>query len=214
MSKVTEEPQKQDGAQVPAFRVEDRRHWARQAEPGASVEEAVEAAPPASPYPTVVEELRQRAEAAERKLLEYIDAFKRFQQDQEQYRERLQRDVDRRVALGFSEVLSELLVALDDLELAVEHANGIPEAKPLAEGVTLVCERFLATLAKRGVESIRPDGTEFDPNLAEAVRVDPVDDPVKDGKVLETLRPGYRLGQHVIRPARVAVGKHTGVADR
>jgi molecular chaperone GrpE (heat shock protein) len=48
---------------------------------------------------------------------------------------------------------------------------------------------------------------EFDPETAEAVRMDPVDDPGLDGKVTETLQLGFRLGDHVIRAARVAVGR-------
>ena len=58
------------------------------------------------------------------------------------------------------------------------------------------------------MERLAPCASKFDPNEAEAVRVDPVDDPERDGCVTETLRPGYRMGDLVIRPARVAVGRH------
>jgi molecular chaperone GrpE len=66
---------------------------------------------------------------------------------------------------------------------------------------------FLATLERHGIERIAPDGEPFDPNEAEAIRVDPVDSSAADGKVTETLQPGYRLGEFVIRAARVAVGR-------
>ena len=161
-------------------------------------------------HPTLLDEYRQRAEAAERKLQEYIEAFKRFKDDQEEYRLRLQRDVDRRVDLKFGEMVGELLESMDNLDLAVSHANGVADAAPLAEGVEMAQRRFLNTLEQHGVEKISPEGEMFDPNEAEAVRVDSLDSPDDNGKVTETLRPGYRLGERVIRPARVAVGRFTG----
>ncbi len=185
-------------------KVTDKRHWARTDEERAGDEQQEE---PSSPYPTMIDEFRQRAEAAERKLHEYIDAFKRSKQEQEAFRERLLRDVDRRVELQFGELLSELLESVDDLDLALGHVSDVPEARPLAEGVSIARDRFLAVLEKHGVEKIEPEGEEFDPNVAEAMQMQPVEEPERDGKVTSTLRPGYRLGERVIRPARVVVGK-------
>ena len=103
--------------------------------------------------------------------------------------------------------MGELLESMDNLDLAVSHVNGVPEAAPLAEGVEMARRRFLSTLEQHGVEKISPEGSLFDPNEAEAVRVDSVKSPDDDGKVTEVLRPGYRLGERIIRPARVAVGR-------
>lgn len=192
--------------QADEFRVDDRRHWVQGDEqPEESEAEKVEVK-----QPTLLDEYRQRTEAAERKLHEYIEAFKRFKDEQEEYRLRLSRDVDRRVDLKFGEMVGELLESLDNLDLAVSHVNGVPEAAPLAEGVEMARRRFLSTLEKHGVEKISPEGALFDPNDSEAVRVDGVKSPDDDGKVTETLRPGYRLGERVIRPARVAVGRFSG----
>lgn len=196
----------EDDKPEPVFKVEDRRHWARAAEADADATEAEPA--PASTHPTVVEEYRRRAENAEQKLLDYISAFKQAQTEHEQFRERLARDVDRKVALQFGALVGDLLDSLDDLNLALAHVEGGPQAAPLAEGVRLARDRFLSALEKSGVVEVELNGAEFDPNVAEAVRVDPVDDPTLDGKVTETLRAGFRLGDRVIRPARVAVGRH------
>ena len=184
-----------------AFKVKDRRHWAREDRDDDEADDS------SSTRPTIIEEYDERARAAEARLQEYIAAFKEAQAEHDAFRERLGRDVDRRVALQFGELISELLLSVDDLELALHHAEQVPEAKPLADGVALARDRFLAALEKRGVEKLDPAGDEFDPNTSEALRVDPVDDPDRDGKVTETLRPGYRLGDHVVRPARVAVGR-------
>jgi molecular chaperone GrpE (heat shock protein) len=199
-------PEETPAEQGDEFKVDDRRHWATEEEPPEKAEgETVEVK-----HPTLLDEYRQRAEAAERKLQEYIEAFKRFKEEQEQYRVRLSRDVDRRVDLKFGEMVGELLESMDNLDLAVSHANGVPEAVPLAEGVEIAQRRFLNTLEQHGVEKISPEGEMFDPNEAEAVRVDSLDSPHDNGKVTETLRPGYKLGERVIRPARVAVGRFTG----
>lgn len=189
------------------FSVKDRRHWVEE------VEEATDEDDGGAPelrQPTLLEEYRERAEAAEQKLQEYIEAFKTFRDEQEQFRVRLNRDVDRRVGLKFGELIAALLESLDDLDLALEHANRVPEARALAEGVEMARRRFLGALERNGVQPISPLGQDFDPNESEAVRIDPVESKDSDGKVTETLRPGYRLGERVIRAARVAVGRHVG----
>jgi molecular chaperone GrpE len=193
-----------DDVSDPAIKVQDRRHWARE---DSDDEEAED---PSSTRPTIIEAYEERARVAEERLQDYIAAFKQAQAEHDAFRERLGRDVDRRVALQFAELISDLLLSVDDLELALSHVEDVPEAKPLADGVALARDRFLAALEKRGVEKLDPAGEEFDPNTSEALRVDTVDDPDLDGKVTETLRPGYRLGDHVVRPARVAVGRRTG----
>ena len=183
-----------------SFRFEDRRHSAHPEE-----EPAQEAAPRP---PSMIDDYRERTEAAEGKLQEYIEAFKGFKKEQEEFRVRLNRDVDRRVDLQFGGLVEELLEAMDNLDLALEHVNEVPEAQPLARGVELARKRFLEALERHGVEKLDPRGEEFDPNEAEAMRVDPVAEPEMSGKVTDVLRPGYRLRDRVIRPAQVAVGRH------
>jgi molecular chaperone GrpE len=188
----------------PSLRVEDRRHWARADEHEANAEGTEGTAPLPDPEK---EALLARAESAEAKLREYQSAFLQFRAEQEQVRERLGRDVERRVQLGFGSLVADLVETLDDLERALEHATGIVEAEPLARGVALARARFLAALQKSGVERIDPTGAEFDPTVAEAVGVAPVDDAALEGTVVHTDRPGYRLGDRIIRPARVTVGR-------
>lgn len=192
----------------PAFRVEDRRHWARNAEKDGGSGEEEEAS--TTTFPTVVDEYRSRAEAAEKKLFDYIAAFKHSQTEHEQFRERLQRDVERRVHLQFGALVTDLLDCIDHLDLALAHARNVRDAAPLVQGVALTRDRFVAALERQGVERLDLDGQDFDPNFAEAVRVDPVAEPGQNGRVTETLRPGYKLGERVLRPAQVAVGRHEG----
>jgi len=190
--------------QEPKMRVYDRRHWAQpdslptddNADEGSQNE------------PSALREWRQRAEDAERKLLECVSAFRQSQVEQEQFRERMTRDVDRRVQFGFGNLVADLVECVDDMELALTHASATPGAEALAHGVALARNRFLSALEKAGVERVDPIGAPFDPNDSEAIRLAAVDSSDQDGTVVETLRPGYRLGERVIRPAQVAVGRH------
>jgi molecular chaperone GrpE len=190
------------------FKVEDRRHWTAPApDPETEAEAPAETDRPraAAAETARAEQAEQRAAQAEAKLQEYVSAFRRHQQEQEAFRARMQEDVDRKVELRFGQLAADLLETLDDLDRGLAHVESA--ADPLARGLTMARGRFLATLERHGVEAIVPDGQPFDPHIAEAVRVDPVDSGERDGAVTETLAPGYRLGDRVIRAARVAVGR-------
>src|SRR5262245_15642939 len=95
------------------FRVEDRRHWADPAEEPEGGDDQRETPTRA---PSIVEEYRERADAAEARLQEYIEAFKRFRAEQDEVRARLLRDVERRAGGRFGELVSQLLGTVDDLE--------------------------------------------------------------------------------------------------
>ncbi len=191
----------EDGS--PTIKVEDKRHWART---DLADDDGEEPEVPDT-RPTIIEEYRKRAEEAEAKLQEYISAYKKEQKVQEAHRLRLEKDIDRKVELKFGSIVAELLKGLDDLDLALSHVADVAEAKELARGVELVRDRFLAILQEHGVEKLDPSGDPFDPNTSEAIGVEPVEEDSMDGLVTRTYHPGYRLGDRVIRPARVAVGK-------
>ena len=182
----------------PTIRVEDKRFWAR-----GETDEPEE--PPASS--PELEAALARAEAAERKLYDLSAAVTQLRQEQEAFRQRTERDLERRVASRFGDVAGGILEALDDLDLAIEHATADPAAAAFAQGASIARDRFVAALRRGGVERMDLDGAEFDPNVAEALALEPVDDPARNGAVLRTLRPGYRLGDRILRAARVIVGR-------
>ncbi len=183
------------------YRVEDRRHWTRdESEIGQETR---------NERPTVLDEYKLRAERAEERLHEYIAAFKSREQDQDAFRERLARDVDRRVELRFASLVGDMVELVDDLDLALRHGESGNAPAPLIEGIRMARGRFLAALEKHGVVHVDPLGEEFDPVQYEAIRVDSVREPERNNRVTEVHRLGYRLGERVIRPARVAVGRWT-----
>lgn len=177
--------------------VVDKRHHASSEEPGTDVLER-------SPYPTFVEELRARAEAAEGEARE---AIRRANAEIDAVRERLQRDVERRVMQGKAALLSSVLEMVDNLERAAAAAAN--HSPLLGDGIDLIRQQALAILRDQGVEPIEMLDREFDPNVAEAVEALIVE-PGRDGLVIEQVQRGYRLGDLILRPAKVKVGKARG----
>ncbi len=173
--------------------VVDRRHHAR-SDPAVAGEER-------SPYPTVVDELKARTEKAERRAREAVLST---EAELEAVRERLRLDVERRVALGKSSLLTALLEVLDNLDRAASAAAAEPSSIGL--GIELIRQQMLAVLKAESVEPVVILGLPYDPHVAEAVGVEPVG-PERDGLVVEEVVRGYRLGETVLRPARVKVGR-------
>ncbi len=140
--------------------------------------------------------------AAERD--EYLALAQRVQADFDNYRKRAVRDQERLVAHAHERIVRELLPVLDDLERALEAAEQHEEAK-LVEGVQLVEKALRAALAKEGLAEIETGGA-FDPHVHEALLTRPGDG-VAPGAVLDVVQRGYRLGDKVVRPARVIVAE-------
>ncbi|HEX3510519.1 MAG TPA: nucleotide exchange factor GrpE [Solirubrobacteraceae bacterium] len=141
------------------------------------------------------------AVAAERD--EYLALAQRTQADFENYRKRVAREAAAASERGAVALAKELLPALDNLERAIDHAA---KDDPLLEGVRLVADELAAALARVGIHSYSPAGEPFDPSLHEAVATAPAPEGgPASGTVLEVYQPGYRLGDTVIRPARVVV---------
>lgn len=139
--------------------------------------------------------------AAERD--EYLALAQRTQADFENYRRRTARESALAQERGLAKLTKELLPALDNLDRALEAAD---QDDPLLQGVRIVRSEFTDALARLGIESFSPAGEIFDPSLHEAMASVPQPpDGAPSGTVVEVYQPGYRLGEHVIRPARVVV---------
>ncbi len=146
-----------------------------------------------------LEELVARAEKAD----EYLGLAQRTQADFENYRKRTARDAAAAQARGVSKLARELLPAIDNLERALAVADST-SAGELASGIKLVHDEVLAALSRAGIEPFSPEGEQFDPQYHEAVAQLPAPG-VEPGTVVEVYQRGYRLGEAVLRPARVSV---------
>ena len=135
---------------------------------------------------------------------QYLDLAQRVQADFENYRKRAAREQERLVAHAHERLVRELLPVLDDLERALGAAERHEDAQ-LVEGVKLVEQSLRNALRKEGLVEIETDGA-FDPHVHEALLTQPSDD-AEPGSVLEVVQRGYRVGDKVVRPARVIVAE-------
>ena len=151
--------------------------------------------------PQQQQELDVEALAAERDG--YLDQLKRVAADFENYRKRTARDQQSLAARAAERLVRELLPVLEDLERALQAAEEHEEAE-LEEGVRLVHRQLAEALRKEGLEEISTEG-KFDPHVHEALLSQPSE--AEAGTVVEVVQKGYRLGDRVLRPARVVVAE-------
>jgi molecular chaperone GrpE len=140
----------------------------------------------------VVDELA----AAQKERDEYLDALQRLKAEFDNYRKRVAREGAALTAHASERLVRELVPVLDDLERAIAHEGDIEE------GVKLVHRALANALAKEGLSEIETDG-KFDPHTQEALLSQPSDQP--EGTVIQVLQKGYKLGDRVLRPARVVI---------
>lgn len=140
---------------------------------------------------------------------EYLELAKRTKADFENFRKRMSAEAQAAAARGKGELLREVVPVLDDLERAIQAAGLDPEGDSedgLAHGVLLVFRSLRDSLARNGVEAVDPRGERFDPMRHEALSTVAAGG-VESGTVVEVMQKGYRLGEQLIRPARVVVSE-------
>jgi molecular chaperone GrpE len=150
-----------------------------------------------------VAELEERLALLERERDEYLADLKRVAAEFDNFRKRIARDQEAQAARAHEKLVKELLPVLDDLERALVAAEEHEEAK-LEEGVRLVHRELRSALAKEGLVEIETEGA-FDPHVHEALLTQPSEQ--GDGAILEVIQKGYRLGDRVLRPARVVISQ-------
>jgi molecular chaperone GrpE len=143
---------------------------------------------------------------------EYLDLAKRTKADFENFRKRMTAEVAAATSRGKAALVGELIHVIDNLERALEAAGIDPVAEasateePLAQGILLTYRDLCVALKGNGVEAFDPAGEKFDPTWHEALTTKPADG-AEAGTVVETMQKGYRLGEQLIRPARVVVAE-------
>jgi molecular chaperone GrpE len=158
-----------------------------------------------TPADAVEQDLAElQAKAAQRD--EYLALAQRTQADFENFRKRAARDAAAATTRGATKLAKELLPAVDNLERALDHA---PEQASEAEeafisGIRHVHSDLIAALQRAGIERYSPEGEPFDPTMHEAVAQQPFEG-FAPGTVVEVFQRGYRIGESVVRPARVVV---------
>jgi molecular chaperone GrpE len=194
--------------------INDKRRFTDQGEP--RPRSGDDAARSEGPSPKEIElETRlkaetERREAAEAKLVgvqaKFEEAKASLEKETADMRSRLMKSLEDRAMQGQFSFLTAMLPVLDNLNLAIAASEKDPSLEHLREGVKGTARSFEKALMSVGVESVGSVGTEFDPELHEAVDMVAVE-PEDDGKITAEYSSGYKLGGRLLRPARVQVGK-------
>ncbi len=194
-----------DESASPAERAADEPPSSPAEEPGGLEPVPAPEAEPENP-------LARRVRLAEDRLQEVLGAFREMRAENEDYRERLARNVERRFVQRQETLLLRFIDVLDNLDRALEATQTSYASHSLVEGMILVRTHLLQTLQDEGLERIPVLGLPFDPNFSEAVATEPVKEAEQDHVVLRELLRGYRIHGRIARPSRVVVGAYEGAA--
>lgn len=150
------------------------------------------------------EELPSRDWEAE--IAEWQDKYLRLQAEFDNFRKRTLREKMELVQSGSAECVKNFLPLMDDLQRALEAIEKSNDLEALREGVKLIAQKFRETLKKQNVKEIEALGLELDTDHHEAVaRFDAGKE--KMGKIVDVVQPGYKMGDKVLRFAKVVVGE-------
>lgn len=154
----------------------------------------------------MMQELRQKTEQITRltdEKSELMDRLLRKQAEFENFRRRGEREMQEAYVRARADLVADLLPVLDNFDLALQHADSA-SAEVIHEGVQLIYKQLTDTLGRLGLEAIEAEGQPFDPELHEAVATEANED-VPDHTVVGVLQRGFKLGDRMLRPARVKV---------
>jgi len=186
-------------------RVVDKRWWAR--------DEEADGSENSSAKPSYIEDLEHKIAEKDEVIKRYAAQYKDQATEFEQARVRLRRELAKDVEREKRAVLASFLEVMDNLDRALGSAADTARSgasasdEALLKGLEIVRGQFLATLGRHGVRCFEPAGQPFDPNQHDAFSTVLVTDTSQDGIVIEVIKPGYTVGEEVLRAASVAVGK-------
>lgn len=183
------------------FKVTDRRFWTMD-------QEELKREEGRPQLPTYVEQLRQQLEEKDRQLREYIAAYKKeVVEELEKSKQRLERDAAAGLERLRGETARPMMDVLDVLERSLGAAQTSRDVDSLVRGLGMVHLLMVQKLQELGLSRMDTVGKRFDPAVHEAAAVVAVGDAAQDGVIQGELKPGFTLGERVVRPALVQVGR-------
>ncbi|MBX3047930.1 MAG: nucleotide exchange factor GrpE [Anaerolineales bacterium] len=150
--------------------------------------------------------LQAQLAEAEALAAQNLEGWQRAQAEFANYKKRQSRDQEMQAADIRGRVFQRFLEVSDDLELALKARPQDGEGAAWAQGIELIYQKLMTYLQAEGLTRVYPLGETFDPNLHEALSQEENSE-YQSGTVSEVLRPGYLLGERVLRPAVVKVAK-------
>ena len=156
---------------------------------------------------TEEEQLKLQLAEAEAKIAELQDRYLRQAAEFDNYRKRTMKEKAELIKSAAEKLMVAELPVVDDMDRALENMEKGMDADACIEGFKLIAQKFKNTLAQQGLEKIETDGQDFDTDFHEAIALIPAPSEELKGKILDCVQAGYKLGDKVIRHAKVAVGQ-------
>ena len=155
--------------------------------------------------PSYVERLKQEAEKKDKKLKDYIAAYKDKTAEDDGFRKRLEKDNDVRLDQFKANLFARLVPILDNLNRALQAANDNRDFDGLNQGVEMVSKQFSRELKNNDVEIIDTQNRKFNPKTDEIFLTEETDDPEMDNMIVQELEPGYIFKDKLIKAAKVKI---------
>lgn len=156
---------------------------------------------------TEEEKLAQELEKANEQIEEQKDKYLRLSAEFDNYRKRTMKEKAELILNGGEKSISSILPVIDDFERAIKTMETAKDVKAVKEGIELIYNKFMATLAQNGVKVIETKDQPLDTDYHEAIAVIPAPSEKQKGKILDCVQTGYTLNDKVIRHAKVVVGE-------
>ena len=148
----------------------------------------------------------KRIAEAEEKLAKSKDEYLRLAAEFDNYRRRVAKEKLDLISTAGEGVIKALLPIVDDFERAIQALEASDDSQAAKEGTKLIYKKLIDMLKAQGVTEIEAKGLELDTDLHEAIAQIPAEDHNQKGKIIDVTQKGYKLGDKVIRFAKVVVG--------
>lgn len=143
----------------------------------------------------------------EKQNAELKDKYLRLYAEFDNFKRRTIKEKFDMMRTAAQDTLTALLPVLDDFDRAKKIAEDESTTEVLSEGVQLVYHKLYSVLKQKGLEPMESTGETFDPELHEAITEIPAPTEEMKGKIIDTIETGYKLGDKIIRHAKVVTGK-------
>ncbi len=201
---ILQEAQEAESGQMPSANMASEDNGARGADAATSDEKTAADIPPED---LTVEQWLEKLAAAEALAAERLEGQQRSLADFQNYKRRTARDMQLIRQNAAATLLAKFFPIMDDLALALDSLPTTGDGAAWSEGVNMVHRKLMAVLDDDGVTPIKAEpGQEFDPHFHEAIVQEEHSDYDTD-LIIAVVRPGYRLGERVLRPTQVRVAK-------
>ena len=187
------------------LKVLDRRHWVD--DDKNPTDKSTPSKPIEERLPNFVEQLKNDAEDKDKRLREYISAYKDKNAENDEFRVRLQKENETRLDQFKAILFARLLPILDNLKRAAQSASQTQDLDSLQQGIDLVVNQFSNELKENGVETVTSVGEKFDPKSHEVFLTVETEDESQDEMIIEELETGYRFKDKLIKASKVKIAK-------